>query len=67
MDENYYSRKATNFNSCDPFRLGQKIGIKMQQLHKSMTHLDEGEILLAITKQDEQIKCSKKCNNYTIL
>ncbi len=24
MDENYYSRKAINFNNCDPFRLGQK-------------------------------------------
>jgi len=34
----------------------------MQQLRKTKTHLDEGENLLAITKQDEQIKCSKKCN-----
>jgi len=34
----------------------------MQQLHKTMTHLDEGENLLTIPKQDEQIKCSKKCN-----
>jgi hypothetical protein len=62
MDENYYSQKATNFDNCDPFRLGQKIGTKMQQLHKTMTHLDEGENLLTIPKQDEQIKCSKKCN-----
>lgn len=37
------------------FRLGQKIGIKMQQLHKTMTHLDEGENLQAIIKQDEQM------------
>jgi len=34
----------------------------MQQLHNTMTQLDEGENLLAITKQDEQVKCSKKCN-----
>jgi hypothetical protein len=55
MDENYYSQKATNFDNCDPFRLGQKIGTKMQQLHKTMTHLDEGENLQAIIKQDEQM------------
>jgi hypothetical protein len=28
MHENYYSQKATHFNNCDPFRIGQKSEIK---------------------------------------